>query len=211
MNVAAVRKYFASFSYRTRVLFGVMVAYLLFFMLFSWHLRNMEFFYYAIVIFLVFLFAVAYYRRLRLTNLLLVGFALHVLLHFLGGTVFFGGVRLYDVWLVHLNPWIIHYDNVVHTLGVFLLTFLAYNLLRPFFTLRKPVSLLHFSLLLFLVVMGIGACAEVVELGAVLWLDAASTVGDYFNNAFDMLFNATGSIAACLVIWRYEYRRMRRR
>lgn len=208
MPYSNVKEYFASFPRMTRLLFGFIFVDLFFFSIYTYRHKNAEFFYYSVIIFIVFLLVVFNYHKLHLTEWLIAGFALHMLLHFLGGTVYINGTRLYDLTLIPVNQWIFHFDNLVHAFGVFLLTFLAYNLLRPHFKLEQKSSLFPFALLLFLIVMGIGACSEVVELGAVLWLNAANTVGDYYNNAFDLVMNGLGALLACLVISWLEYRRI---
>jgi hypothetical protein len=198
-----LKAYVDTFPFRTRLLFGVMLLYLFYFVFRAWSKGNEEFFYYAAVLFLLFFFVFFYYHELKLSSTLLAGMAAMGLFHFLGGAVIVNGTRLYDLWLLHLGPVAFRYDNFVHAFGVFVLTFLAYHLLRPHFTIRRPVSIFHFAFLLFLVVMGIGAVSEVVELSAVVWL-GADGVGDYFNNAFDLVFNGIGSLAACFLIARYE-------
>jgi len=185
-----------------------MFLYLACFTLISYFSGNNEFFFYAIVFFSFFIFIVSYYLKLRLTNWLLALLAFHWLLHFLGGFVYIGGTRLYDFWLIgHFFK----YDNVVHTFGVFLGTFIIYNLLRPHFKLLNKMALFHFSVLLVLVVMGLGALAEIGELIAVLFFHAAQTVGGYLNNAFDLVWNLLGGTLACLVIGRYEARRLKKK
>ncbi len=208
MGYKSWRAYLASFPLKTRLVFLFMVVYLLFFTVLSYRLGNEEFFFYAVVMFCFFIFIVSHYHKLRLTLYIMAGIATHWLLHFLGGTVYIHGTRLYDMNIIPLNQWIIHYDNIVHAFGVFVLTFVAYNLLRPHFTLRNRTALFHFGLLLVLVVMGIGAFAEIGELIAVLYFHAAATVGGYFNNAFDLVMNATGATVAALVIGWHERKRL---
>ncbi len=196
------RRHIAAFTFTTRLLLLFMLISLCVFALLFTRAGNGEFLFYSLVTAVVFLIIISYYSRLRLTEPLLVGIALHWLLSFMGGTLYLGTTRLYDLWLL---PWL-KYDNVVHAFGVLLLTFVAYNLLRPRFRPRNATALFHFSLLLFLVVMGLGAVAEIFELLAVLFLDAGATVGDYFNNAYDLCWNAGGALLACLFIARHERR-----
>ena len=203
MGWSTVRKHIESFSFKTRMVFMGMVLSLFIFGVIFVLSGNAEFVFYALVSTLFFIFIMGYYHKLRLTETLLTGIALHWLLSFMGGTLYFGSTRLYDLWLF---PPLLRYDNIVHSFGVFLLTFIAYNLLYPHFRMRNKVALFHFSLLLFFIVMGLGALAEVAELLAVLWLGAGETVGDYFNNAFDLVWNAVGALSACFMIAWYERR-----
>jgi len=200
MSVDRIKKHIASFPYKTRLVFMGMVLSLLIFGVVFVLAGNGEFVFYALISTLFFLFIVSYYHKLKLTETLLIGISLHWLLSFMGGTLSIGETRLFDFWILPF----VRYDNIVHTFGVFVLTFIAFNLLRPHFKLKNKVSLFHFSLLLFLIVMGLGAVAEIMELMAVLWLGAGSTVGDYFNNAYDLVWNGIGAISACLLIARYE-------
>ncbi len=200
-----VKRQFASFAFKTRLLFTSMVLYIFLFSIISWKTGNKEFLLYAAVTFFLYFFLFAYYHKLRLGNLLLFGIASHAILHYLGGFVYLDGTRLYENYLI---PGFFRYDNLVHTFGIVILTLFAYNLLRPHFLLKSRTALFHFSFLLVLVTMGVGAFSEIIELCAVLWADAAVTVGDYFNNAFDLVWNLTGAVLACTYISWYEYRKL---
>jgi len=142
-----------------------------------------------------------YHKKLHLSKTLLFGLTLLGLMHILGGNVHLFGVRLYDLWLI---PEIFKYDNLVHGFGIFLATLVAYNLLRPHLDVKMKHNPYFLSLILILIAMGIGAFNEVLELGAVLFLNAGSGVGDYINNAFDLFFNLIGSVIACVFIIRYH-------
>lgn len=65
-----------------------------------------------------------------------------------------------------------------------------------------------FSLLLILIALGIGALNEILEFGAVVFLDAQEAVGDYFNNAADLVFNLIGSVIAVIFIHPYHKKRL---
>lgn len=207
MRYDSLRGYWDSFPLRTRLLFLGMVLYLTYFLIRSYLVGDVEFFYYSVVLFILFIFLFFNYHELRMSVTVLIGLAAMGLLHFLGGLVAIGGTRLYDLWLI---PLLMRYDNLVHSFSVFVLTFLAYNLLRPNFKFRRRVSVFHFSLLLFLVVMGLGAISEVFELAGIVWFGATG-VGDYFNNARDLVFNAVGSLGACLILARYEWVKLGRK
>jgi uncharacterized membrane protein YjdF len=64
-----------------------------------------------------------------------------------------------------------------------------------------------FSLLLILIALGIGAVNEISEFAAVVFLGAQESVGDYFNNALDLVFNLFGAIVACFFIFPYHRKR----
>lgn len=195
------KTYLATFPVKSGILLGAMLSYLLFFSFRAYATRNIEFLYYVFAAAVLFLIVLLYYHQLKFTTPLLVGFVAHWFFHFLGGTLFIDDVRLYDLRIIGF----VHYDNIVHALGIFVFTFIAYNLLRPHFELKIRKDLVPFCLLLFLVVMGLGAVSEIGELGAVLWFDASVRVGGYLNNAFDLVYNSVGAIAACLVLSWYEW------
>jgi uncharacterized membrane protein YjdF len=50
------------------------------------------------------------------------------------------------------------------------------------------------------IALGIGSLNEILELGAVVLLGAQEIVGDYFNNAMDLVFNQIGSVTAVFFI-----------
>ncbi len=200
MEYKRMQRHFASFPRMTRLVFmGVVLSLFIFGVIFVLS-GNGEFVFYSFLSTLFFIFIVSYYHRLRLTETLLLGIVLHWLLSFMGGTLYLGETRLFDLWLFPF----LRYDNIIHAFGVFVLTFIAYNLLRPHFKLKNKIALFHFSILLFLIVMGLGALAEIIELSAVLFLDAGDTIGGYLNNAFDLVWNGVGSLCACLLIARHE-------
>ena len=49
---------------------------------------------------------------------------------------------------------------------------------------------------------------EILEFGAVLFLGAAKAVGDYYNNAWDLVFDMLGSIIACIFIYPYHKKQL---
>ena len=57
--------------------------------------------------------------------------------------------------------------------------------------------------MLILMALGVGAINEIIEFIAVEFLEAAQQVGDYENNAKDLVFNLFGSFIASLIIYNY--------
>lgn len=176
------------------------VGYLVFFGIIALLNRNYEFLYYIAVISGLVFIVLLYHKQIQLSTTILAGLSFVGLLHVLGGSMYFDGVRLYDIWLF---PHFFKYDNLVHFSGLFIATLVAYNLLYPHLDQKLYHHPLLLSLLLVLVASGIGAINEILELGAVLYLNAGPDVGDYLNNAFDLLFNLLGAIFACaFIMWR---------
>ncbi len=180
------------------VLFWFTVSYLVLFSIISSVQGNYEFLYYTAVI-AVFLFIIMYYyHEFHLSITLVVCLTILGALHILGGSLHFNGTRLYDLWLI---PGIFKYDNLVHAFGIAIATLVAYNILLPKMedsTRWRPFA---FSLMLVLIAMGIGALNEVVEFFAVVFLGAGKTVGDYFNNTVDLVYNLVGSIMVSVFLY----------
>lgn len=176
-----------------------------------WALRagNGEFlFYFAIMVALILLVMWANVRA-KFTMSVLWMLSVWGLLHMAGGNypisrdgIGFGTSQpagdhtvLYNLWL--LPNHILKYDQLVHAFGFYVATHACWQALRRFIT---PTSQ---SVLALLVVtacagMGLGAANEVVEYIATLL--GPSNVGDYDNNAQDLVFNMTGAAVAALII-----------
>ncbi|MBU2524362.1 DUF2238 domain-containing protein [Patescibacteria group bacterium] len=177
------------------------VGYLIFFGGLAVYEKNFEFlFYAAVMIFLIWL-ALDVYHRIKLQKWIIICISLLGLLHMAGGNLTLNEVRLYDFEII---PGLIRYDNVVHFFGTFILTFIAYSLIHPIIddNLKRKKRLL-FMWMLVLMALGVGAVNEIIELVAVEFLDASAGVGDYTNNAVDLVFNLFGSVLACFIIYHY--------
>ena len=168
--------------------------------------NNLEFLFYSFIMFILTVIVVLYHKHIRLTSSLIIGLILISVLHTLGGHVFIHGTRLYDFYLIN---GIFRYDNLVHFIGYYVTTLIAYNLLFPYLDDRIKTNTVYLSLLLIFITIGIGAVNEIFELFAVLFLNAGLRVGDYFNNALDLVFNLLGSSAACFYLM-YHYKKHRK-
>ena len=133
-----------------------------------------------------------------------VGLSFAQLIHVLGGNLYFNNIRLYDTWLI---GHIIRYDNFVHFVTTFIIALAIYEMLKSYLHEKMHYNKIVLYLLIVLIVSGIGAMNEIMELGAVLFFNAAGRVGDYLNNAFDLVFNFLGSSAAAIyILSKKEYR-----
>ena len=168
--------------------------------------NNLEFLFYSFIMFILTVIVVLYHKHIRLTSSLIIGLILISVLHTFGGHVFIHGTRLYDFYLIN---GIFRYDNLVHFIGYYVTTLIAYNLLFPYLDDRIKTNTIYLSLLLIFITIGIGAVNEIFELLAVLFLNAGLRVGDYFNNALDLVFNLLGSSAACFYLM-YHYKKHRK-
>jgi uncharacterized membrane protein YjdF len=160
---------------------------------------NYEFLYYTAFMLMLIILVVFHYRRFELKTSTLFWLTLLGALHIFGGNIYIDLTRLYDFWLI---PGILRYDNFVHIIGGLTATLVSYHLLYYRFHDRIIHDKFMLALILLLVACGVGAVYEVIELSAVLWFNAGSKVGDYFNNAFDLLFNLIGAVMGCIYLIR---------
>jgi hypothetical protein len=117
----------------------------------------------------------------------------------LGGVLLVDGDALYMARV--LGP--IRYDKVFHALAGAAMVVVAWEAMK-----RWSDGVHHLGgqmLLTWLVVMGGGAVVEIAELiGSTL---SGVNVGDYANNALDLVANGVGAIVGVAVIWWLEARR----
>jgi len=180
--------------------------YLIFFGLLAIVKKNFEFLFYAIILSSLIILIVSYYKKLHLTFIILGGLSILGFMHLAGGTIDINGTRLYDFWIIQD---ILKYDNIIHALSLFVVTFVAYSIVSPHLDLKTKHHPILLSLLLVLTALGIGSVNEILELGAVIFLGAQEGVGDYLNNALDLVFNLLGSIIAVFFIHSYHKRRIK--
>ena len=181
------------------------IAYAIFFTLLAYFTKNYEFVYYAIVISTLLTIIVLHYKQLHLKAAILWGLSILGLMHLAGGTINIYGIRLYDFWFI---DGLLKYDNIIHAASLFVATLVAYNIISPHLDLKIKHHPAPFSLFLILIALGIGALNEILEFGAVVFLDAQEAVGDYFNNASDLVFNLIGSVIAVFFIHPYHKKRI---
>ena len=181
-------------------------AYAVFFFAHSFFMQNFEFMFYSVVILVLLAVLINVYRRFAFSEWIIISLSIFGLLHLAGGNIYIYGVRLYDFPIAGN---LFHFDNVVHTTGIFLTTIILYNLISPFIDQRVKDKYIIFYFLLILMALGIGSLNEIIELIAVLYLRAGQGVGNYLNNAFDIVFNAFGSTVATVVIHWTEAKRRR--
>ena len=183
---------------------GFTAIYLIFFTIIAMMRKNYEFLYYGVIVLIIFSLLVIYRKKLYLSLTSLLGLSLAQLIHVLGGNLYIGQVRLYDYWIIEN---VLRYDNVVHTFTTIILALAVYDILKIYLHEKMHYSKTILILLLVLIVSGIGAFNEIMELGAVIFFHAQDRVGDYMNNAFDLVFNLVGStIGSIIIISRKEYR-----
>ncbi len=164
----------------------------------NYHQRNFEFFAYNLIILSLVLFIYFYYREIKLPNMIILGLLIMILLYFMGSDVHINGQVLWD----HKFG-ILGYDNFVHAFDSFVLVFLSYNLLSSHMHDSIKMKSVNLTVLLILVALGLGSIWENIEFGAVTFIKN-TTVGDYVNNALDLLFNLIGATIGAVSLVLYK-------
>jgi hypothetical protein len=114
-----------------------------------------------------------------------------------GGVLLVDGVPLYTAALIGD----LRYDKIFHVLAAAALTIVAWEAMKRW----AGVGYHRGGLLLYtwLVVMGGGAVVEIAELiGSTM---SNVSVGDYGNNALDLVANALGATVGIALVWWYEH------
>ena len=141
-------------------------------------------------------------RRVHYPIDVLWGFLIWAILHMLGGSVYIGQTRLYELMLLPLSASlpILRYDQAVHIFGFAVTTLLAVALLRPYLAAgRRPGR--DLALVVVMAGLGFGALNEIIEYGVTLVV-SDSGVGDYQNTSLDLVADLVGALAAWLWVRR---------
>jgi uncharacterized membrane protein YjdF len=146
---------------------------------------------------LIILVLIRYKEHISFTSGIAFGLTVVAALHIFGGNVHIGGVRLYDVWLLN---WL-KYDNMVHIVGSFVAAVLSYTFVYQHLNEKARANKILLAIIIISMASGIGALNEILELGAVIMFNASMQVGDYMNNAFDLLYNFLGALLACIYLF----------
>ena len=178
--------------------------YLVFFTFYAVIKSNYEFIFYSLILLLLFELGIYIHKKIQLPAFIVIGLSLLGFMHILGGNIFIDGARLYDKTFLFGA---IRYDNIVHFIGSILGTFVLNELFG--FLVEKPTVVerrfYYFSLIL--MGLGVGLINEIVELIAVVFLNAQANVGGYLNNAIDLVYNSIGVIVAIIILdINFQYR-----
>jgi hypothetical protein len=151
------------------------------------------------------------HRKIDLPLSLLWALSLLGFVHVLGGLIVLppgyptaGKPYLYNLWLI---PGRLKFDQVVHTYGNAIATWLCWHLLRYSIALvvkRKIQDIPArpaFLLVCFLAGIGVGALNELLEFGATQTVPGDTNVGGYVNTGWDLVSNTLGGLITVLVIW----------
>lgn len=196
--VSKTRKDLGADEFYLRVFTLFIIAALLTFLVISILFQRTESLYYIIIILPVIAVTSFLQKRLRIPGTIFVLVTLLFVFHVLGGAVYINDVRLYDMEFFGIG-----FDNYVHFYGSFASSFLVYNLILPYIKPTKKWYDVYLQLILILMTAGLGTLVEVVEFSGVV-LVAADGVGDYANNALDLVVNLLGAIVGSFVIMQYH-------
>jgi hypothetical protein len=161
---------------------------------------NNEFLIYVGIMVVVGGIVAAIHTKARFSPLCIWALSLWGLFHMAGGLVKVGGDAevLYNLWLVGDGYGRgIKYDNFAHAYGFGVATWAAWQCLRRSLADTTP----RFGPLFGAVMIGegLGALNEIIEFTTTQILPKTN-VGDYANNAWDLVFNLMGCIIAAILI-----------
>jgi hypothetical protein len=162
---------------------------------------NTEFVFYVVVMAVLGVLVTAIHWRVGFSTGLIWGLALWGLLHMSGGLVRVPPDNdvLYNLWLVgHANGRGLKFDQLVHAYGFGTATWACWEALRVKLARTRPdIPTLTACVL---AGEGLGAINEIIEFTATQIMPKTN-VGDYANNAWDLVFNLAGCIVAATIIW----------
>lgn len=182
---------------KMRIMLWFTIIYMAFFTVFAILEKNYEFLYYTVVMSVIILILIRYKEHISFSPGIALGLTIVAALHIFGGNLHIQGVRLYDFWI---TGWF-KYDNLVHIIGTLTATLLAYTFVFQHLNDKAKEKKLLLAMIVVSMAMGIGALNEILELGAVVWFNASVQVGDYLNNAYDLVYNLIGSLMAVVYLF----------
>jgi len=131
----------------------------------------------------------------------LYGLTLWAAMHMIGGGIYIGGKKVYEIILLPLvgDPYsILRYDQVVHIIGFGVATLLMYYLIKPLLLqpIEKKTSL---AIVVIMAGLGVGAVNEILEFIATVVVPETG-VGGYINTSLDLVSDLIGAIFAYLFL-----------
>lgn len=156
-----------------------------------------EFLFYIAVVAAIMLVVWVVHRRVGLSRASLWALLAWATLHMAGGMLPLPAPTgvLYNLWLI---PRVLKYDQLVHAYGFGVTAWVAWQVLGAVIdpAARRSRIVLAASALS---AMGLGALNEEIEFLATMLVEKTN-VGDYRNNAWDLVFNMTGAVIGVLCI-----------
>lgn len=137
-----------------------------------------------------------FYKKIYFSKEIFFGLSGFQILHYFGHLIIIEGVRLYDSWIIQN---ILKFDNILHFWSGVLLTFIVFSIISKKTKLNEK-NQIYFYLIMILLVCGLGAIHEIIELIAVFVFDIQNEIGGYINNILDLVFNLIGTLFASMII-----------
>ncbi len=156
---------------------------------------NYEFLIYIVIAGLLYLAILLLDKKYKFPVISVWLFAIWIVGHMLGGAVYLGGTRLYDLMIIMLyngggEMMILKYDQVMHIYSFLVIGTIIYHILKNHFKKDQASAII---ILTILATLGVSLLNEVVEFATVLFANGAEGVGGYYNTALDMVFNVVGA------------------
>lgn len=169
--------------------------------------ENMEFMLYVAVLIALIATVAGIYARIGLSTAALWALSVWGGMHMAGGLVtvppdwpIHGEIHvLYSLWLI---PDQLKYDQVVHTYGFGITTWVCWEVLSRGLAVAGMQIRPTFGLMVLCAAagLGFGALNEVLEFFATLMVPSTN-VGGYANTSWDLVANTVGAVFAASVIW----------
>jgi hypothetical protein len=161
---------------------------------------NFEFVLYLIVILTLTVVVIIFNKKFQFSNAVLVSLVFLSFLHLSGGGIQVGDGILYDYILIPLfkNYPVFRYDQLVHGVGFGIATFAIYQIIKPLVQ-TKVIKSNPLSFVIVMAALGLGVINEVIEF-LVTVVTPINEVGDYMNNALDLVFNFIGALIGLIII-----------
>ncbi|MFH1592775.1 MAG: hypothetical protein ABIB47_05405 [Candidatus Woesearchaeota archaeon] len=166
----------------------VFLVYSLFFLIISIQNSYYEYVYYNVAMMVGFVVFLFFNEKIHLKLPMIFGLLVLGFLHLAGGNILLNGLRLYENSL-----FLIPYDKIVHVFGTFVVTLIIYNIIHSTLKEKYESKLFFVGSLVFIVGLGLGTLVEILEFFATLIFES-TIVGDYSNNAGDLVANAFGAL-----------------
>lgn len=158
---------------------------------------NLEFLLYTTSVLLLLNIGIYLHRKVQFPEYLVMGLSLYGLLHILGGALVWDGTRLYEKSFLFST---LRYDNFIHIIGSLMGALVIHTWLYREDAASSAENYFIYYFGVFLATLGLGVLNEIVELIGVIFFQLQDKVGDYLNNAVDLVYNTIGAIIGILVI-----------
>jgi uncharacterized membrane protein YjdF len=162
---------------------------------------NYEFLIYVFVTSFVLFLVIWADKYFNFNKITICAFGFWVILHMVGGSLYFKGIKFYNLILLPIigEPYnILRYDQFLHLYCYVVVAMIVYVIAKKYMEINWYVLIL-----IILAAEGIGAINEIIEFAAVV-IAKSTGVGDYTNNALDLVFNLFGAALGTLLAWKFD-------